>query len=94
MRVSHFLSDMVQQKVNVNHKDYFGYIYEVVLFSKKGWTVNPLAYTITNNEVMKFNRTDIVALREQMGRLVDNLSIIYLDIKNTKKTKNDDINNL
>jgi len=45
----------------------------------------PLANAITENDLMKFNMSDIAVLREEMGKLVDNLSLVYLDEKNNKK---------
>ena len=46
-------------------------------------TANPLENTITNNDEMKFDMKHIATLRKEMGKLVDNLSIVYSDI--TKK---------
>jgi hypothetical protein len=37
---------------------------------------------ITTNDLMKFSMTDIEVLRKEMGKLIDNLSLVYLHEKN------------
>jgi len=42
---------------------------------------NSLSDAITNNDLMKFNMSDIAMLREEMGKLIDNLSVVYVNGK-------------
>jgi hypothetical protein len=49
-----------------------------------------LVNAITENDLMKFDMTDITDLRKEMGELLDNLSAVYLSMKKTGKEDSTD----
>ena len=50
----------------------------------------PLTNAIVENDLMNFNMSDIVALREEIGTLLDSLSSVYLSMRRTTKEDSDD----